>query len=115
MPGGGRELGPDLAVPSAFVTGMRPAGRQEGRKSPMQRIQLLDLDHKDLRTLLFTCSLYPGSLRLPFLQLESQMPWSVKQAQQVLLARSNAGGKTSLQQNLHSAEDAAMETHFLGK
>lgn len=51
---------------------------------------------------------------VPWLSEESQIPWFAKLAQQVLLAMRDGGGKTGLQQQLHSAEDTCDENAFSG-
>lgn len=72
-----------LWFPSAFMAGDEVHRQVDGHWQgswEAGRIQLLDLDCKVFRTLLFTCSHYPGSARLPLLQLESQITWFVKQS-----------------------------------
>jgi hypothetical protein len=64
--------------------------RRRPKQRQARRVQPSDLDNKIFRTL---HPVHSGSWKLPLLQLGSQMPWSVKQIQQVLLAIRDGGGK----------------------
>ena len=73
-------------------------GQQEAEGDPgRQGESSLWIWTRVLRTLLFTCSWHPDSLRLPLLQLEFQTQWFVKQAEQMMLVMRVGGGKTGLQ------------------